>query len=40
MNTYHLQIGGHAVAGATTMPVINPATEAVITECPRAISHS
>jgi len=36
MSTYRLQIGGRAVAGATTMPVINPATEAVITECPRA----
>ena len=36
MSSYHLQIGGRAVAGATTMPVINPATEAVITECPRA----
>ena len=36
MSSYHLQIGGHAVAGATSMPVINPATEAVITECPRA----
>ena len=36
MSTYHLQIGGRAVAGATTMPVINPATEAVITECARA----
>jgi acyl-CoA reductase-like NAD-dependent aldehyde dehydrogenase len=36
MSSYHLQIGGRAVAGATTMPVVNPATEAVITECARA----
>ncbi len=36
MSSYHLQIGGHAVAGATSMPIINPATEAVIAECPRA----
>ena len=36
MSSYHLQIAGRAVAGATTMPVVNPATEAVIAECPRA----
>ena len=33
MSSYHLQIAGRAVAGATTMPVVNPATEAVIAEC-------
>ena len=36
MKPFHLIIDGKAVAGATTMPVINPATEAVITQCPRA----
>lgn len=36
MKPFNLIIGGRAVAGASTMPVINPATEAAITQCPRA----
>jgi acyl-CoA reductase-like NAD-dependent aldehyde dehydrogenase len=33
---FSLYIGGKAVKGAATMPVINPATEATIALCPRA----
>ena len=36
MSDYHLLIGGALVPGETTMPVINPATEEVLTDCPRA----
>lgn len=35
MSDYKLLIGGRLVAGDTTMPVVNPATEAVIADCPR-----
>ncbi|PWC37690.1 aldehyde dehydrogenase family protein [Azospirillum sp. TSO35-2] len=35
MSDYKLLIGGRLVAGDTTMPVVNPATEAVIAACPR-----
>ncbi|MGH8231534.1 MAG: aldehyde dehydrogenase family protein, partial [Steroidobacteraceae bacterium] len=33
---FSLWINGKAVAGASTFPVINPATEEVLVECPRA----
>ena len=33
---FNLYIGGRAVKGATTMPVINPATEEIVALCPRA----
>jgi acyl-CoA reductase-like NAD-dependent aldehyde dehydrogenase len=36
MREFKLLIGGNLVSGATTMPVINPATEESITACPRA----
>ncbi|MGJ4962085.1 aldehyde dehydrogenase family protein [Bradyrhizobium sp. HKCCYLRH3061] len=36
MSDYHLLIGGTLVPGAATMPVINPATEEVLAQCPRA----
>jgi acyl-CoA reductase-like NAD-dependent aldehyde dehydrogenase len=36
MSDYHLYIGGKAVSGARTMPVINPATEQPIATCPVA----
>ncbi len=36
MEPFHLIIGGKLVAGASTMPVINPATETSIVDCPRA----
>lgn len=36
MAPYHLVIGGKLVAGASTMPVINPATEETVADCPRA----
>ncbi|MGJ5011263.1 aldehyde dehydrogenase family protein [Bradyrhizobium oligotrophicum] len=36
MSHYHLLIGGTLVPGAATMPVINPATEEVLAQCPRA----
>ena len=36
MSDYHLLIGGALEPGETTMPVINPATEEVLTDCPRA----
>lgn len=36
MSEYKLLIGGELVAGDGTMEVINPATETVLAECPRA----
>ncbi|WP_157219193.1 aldehyde dehydrogenase family protein [Flavisphingomonas formosensis] len=36
MAPFHLVIGGELVAGVRSMPVINPATEAPVAECPRA----
>lgn len=36
MDAFHLVIDGKLVAGAQVMPVINPATEASIADCPRA----
>ena len=36
MSDYKLLIDGELVAGDNTMPVVNPATEEVICECPRA----
>jgi len=36
MSEYKLLIGGKMVAGAQEMDVINPATEEVLTKCPRA----
>ncbi|BAM90137.1 putative aldehyde dehydrogenase family protein [Bradyrhizobium oligotrophicum S58] len=36
MSDYHLLIGGTLVPGDTTMPVLNPATEEVLAQCPRA----
>lgn len=36
MSDYHLLIGGALVPGDTTMPVVNPATEEVLAQCPRA----
>lgn len=36
MPEYQLLIGGRLVDGATTYPVVNPATEDVIAECPHA----
>jgi acyl-CoA reductase-like NAD-dependent aldehyde dehydrogenase len=36
MEDFKLIINGRRVDGASTMPVINPATEEVITQCPRA----
>lgn len=36
MTRFNLLIDGRLVAGDTTMPVINPATEEIIAECPRA----
>lgn len=38
MEKFHLVIGGRLVDGAGIIPVINPATEAVIADCPRADS--
>src|ERR1700735_437726 len=35
MSDYKLLINGKLVAGASTMPVLNPATEEVVAECPR-----
>jgi acyl-CoA reductase-like NAD-dependent aldehyde dehydrogenase len=34
--TYKLLIDGQMVAGDYSTPVLNPATEAVLAECPRA----
>ena len=36
MAEYNLLINGQKVAGDSTMPVLNPATEEVLAECPRA----
>lgn len=36
MESFNLLINGRMVAGAQTMPVINPATEEVLANCPRA----
>lgn len=36
MSAFSLLIGGKQVPGDLTMPVINPATEEVLTQCPRA----
>lgn len=36
MSDFNLLIGGRQVAGDLTMPVINPATEQVLAQCPRA----
>ena len=36
MNDYNLLIDGKLVPGALTLPVINPATEEVVTHAPRA----
>jgi acyl-CoA reductase-like NAD-dependent aldehyde dehydrogenase len=36
MDSYSLLINGKMVAGAATMPVLNPATEEVLVQCPRA----
>lgn len=36
MSTYRLLINGELVDGGSTMPVINPATEEVLADCPRA----
>src|ERR1700751_4473334 len=36
MNDYNLLIEGKLVPGALTMPVLNPATEEVLAQCPRA----
>lgn len=36
MSEYHMIINGKKVAGAGTFPVLNPATEQVLAQCPRA----
>lgn len=36
MNKFSLLIDGHLVAGEMSMPVINPATEETLAQCPRA----
>src|SRR5215470_9478796 len=36
MSDYNLLIDGQMVPGDLTMPVLNPATEEVLAECPRA----
>ena len=36
MKGYNLLINGEMVAGTSTMPVLNPATEEVLTDCPRS----
>ncbi|MBA58036.1 MAG: aldehyde dehydrogenase [Gammaproteobacteria bacterium] len=36
MSTYNLLINGQLVSGSETMPVLNPATEEVLAECPRS----
>ena len=36
MNEYSLLIDGKMVPGDQTMPVLNPATEEVLAQCPRA----
>ena len=35
MSDYKLLINGNLVAGASTTPVLNPATEEVVAQCPR-----
>ncbi|MBT4519115.1 MAG: aldehyde dehydrogenase family protein, partial [Halieaceae bacterium] len=36
MSAYHLIIDGKAVDTVETFPVVNPATEQIIAQCPRA----
>ena len=36
MDSFNLLIDGRLVAGDATMPVVNPATEEVLVQCPRA----
>jgi acyl-CoA reductase-like NAD-dependent aldehyde dehydrogenase len=36
MNDFNLLIGGRLIAGAATLPVVNPATEGLLTNAPRA----
>ena len=36
MEPFRMIIGGELVNGVSTLPVINPATEASIADCPRA----
>ena len=36
MSDYQLLINGQMVDGATTMAVVNPATEETLADCPRA----
>ena len=36
MSEYNLLIDGELVPGDQTMPVLNPATEDVLAQCPRA----
>ena len=36
MRGYNLLINGELVLGASTMPVLNPATEEVLADCPRS----
>src|SRR6185436_21061129 len=36
MSAYQLLINGQLVAGAASSPVLNPATEEAVAECPRA----
>ena len=36
MSEYQLLIDGKLVDGDQTMPVLNPATEEVLAQCPRA----
>ena len=36
MADYHMIIDGEKVATAETFPVLNPATEEVIAQCPKA----
>src|SRR6201996_5248758 len=36
MSAFNLLINGQMVPGDLTMPVLNPATEEVVAECPRA----
>ena len=36
MSAYNLLIDGQMVPGASSMPVLNPATEEVLAQCPRA----
>ena len=36
MSDYNLLIDGKMIPGDLTMPVLNPATEEVLAQCPRA----